>query len=126
VPGSSLAGCQSVPQRPRPRFRASDEHATGRSANAPAVELAISNSCAFIRALVQKCEAVAQKLDFTELVRLLLGNDRGRPDGWENGSLDQFLDSLVGFVKILAGRPSSLGSCAHGDRPRHDVSKIAT
>jgi hypothetical protein len=79
-----------------------------------------------IRALVEKSEAVAQKLDFTELVRLLLGNDRGHRDGWESGPLDQFLDSLVGFVKIVAGWPSSLASCANGDSPRHDVSKIAT
>ena len=71
--------------------------------------------------LVEKGEAVASKADFTEFVRLFLHNYRNHPEEWENGSLDQFLQGLVGFVENMEGYYQNVGIAVNLERPNWRV-----
>lgn len=68
-------------------------------------------------ALVEKGEAIASKADFTDFVRLLFHNYRNHPNEWENGSLNLFLQGLVGFVENMEGYYQNLGAAVDLERP---------
>lgn len=54
-------------------------------------------------ALVKKAHSVASKADFTEFAKLLLQNYRSHPEKWDNASVEELLDGLVGFVGDMEG-----------------------
>ncbi len=68
-------------------------------------------------ALVEKGQAIASKADFKEFVRLLLHNYRNHPDEWENGTLDLYVQGLVGFVENMEGYYQNVGATVELERP---------
>jgi hypothetical protein len=52
-------------------------------------------------ALVEKGKAVTSKADFVEFAKALVHNLHEHPEEWENASLKEFLQGLVGFVENM-------------------------
>jgi hypothetical protein len=59
--------------------------------------------------LVEQMEAVRTRDDFTAFVHAMLDDYSKNPDGWLNGNIEFYLESLTGWVTDMDGYFQGIG-----------------